>query len=189
MSPKILNILLVLLPVVLYFGYLEPTYTGNPGLVFTPAQSIFVLKQQNHEYKNTLTQVEMITEELNKIQKSYNAIPVDVKDRLKLLLPDSIDEIKLRNEMYNMASRAGISADRLSVTKGAGFYSVGIDFKARYETFKKVMEVFERSARLLILDSASIKKDEANKDKPDASIVIDEDLLNVALKFKVHYLK
>jgi hypothetical protein len=193
MSPKLFNILLVLTPLVLYFGYLSPMYEGVPGFVWTPEASITVLQAQNVQYTNALNQVKLVEDAMNKINKDYTAIDPAVKDKVSLLLPDSVEPIKLRNDVVAIANTSGIALSGLQVSpsvkvksQNVGLYTVAFTVSAHYSVFKKLIESFEKSTRLFILESIVINRPEKKDDKTGIN---DSENLNFVVTYSVNYLK
>jgi hypothetical protein len=200
MSPKLLNILLVLTPTVLYFAYINPMYTGEPGLVFTPEKSIPVLKSESVLRTNALNQFALIESEVNKISKDYKSIDDETKAKVTMLLPDTLDSIKLRNEVVSIANNAGIALTGLKVTnsvkgfqsKEVGSYAVDFSAKGHYSTLKRLMETYEKSMRLFVLDSVIIqraKKKDKDVDPSLADSGIDDETLTMIISYRVYYLK
>lgn len=194
MSPKLFNFLLVILPVVIYFGYLNPAYTGTEGLVWTPTNSILALQSQNVQYANTLSQVSLIEQGALDFNKDYNGISQEKRDKMEIMLADDVDQIKLRNEIILIAAKSNIAIQTLKVekdTKGdknLNFYTVSFSVKSRYPAFKKFMENYERNMRFFILESASIERQEKNELDPNA-IIIDDEALNISITSRVYYMK
>jgi hypothetical protein len=118
MSPKLLNILLIALPAVLFYGYLMPYYTGEGGLVWTPEKSIKTLQVENVLFANTLKQTGIIKDAAEKFEKDYNSFDADTKQKISTMLPDTIDPVKLRNEVINIAAKTGVAISGLKVEKG-----------------------------------------------------------------------
>lgn len=196
MSPKLFNILLVLTPLVLYFGYLSPMYEGVPGFVWTPESNINTLKSQNVQYSNALNQVDFVSKEMDKINKDYNTVDPAIKEKVILLLPDSIDPIKIRNEVVAIANESGVALNGLQVissakiqTKEIGTYTVSFTILAHYPVFKKLIENFEKSTRLFVLDSIIINHPEKVNDKGAPSGINDNEVLNFVVTYSINYLK
>ncbi len=196
MSPKLLNLLLVLIPVVLYYAYLDPMYSGTQGLIWTPESSITVLQATNVQYENTKNQVALIQRGVESINKDYTTIPQETIDRANLLLPDAIDKINLRKEVIAIADKAGVALNGVTVlddTKNqnpvTGSYLVNFSIKARYPVFKALMESYERSTRVFMIDTVTIKKLEGKDLEKDTPLVDNQDKLSCNVTFKVTYLK
>lgn len=199
MSPKLLNLLFALLPVSLYYGYIEPVYTGNQGLVWTPQTSILVLKAQNEQYKSAADQAALVTTEIDKVNKTYLDLNADIKNKIIMMLPDSIDQFKLRNEVTSIANKKGIAISNLKVTEAVriknpsviGGYKISFNMKGNYATIKSLLEEYEKSTRFFVIESLSIthhvKKDGNGIEIADSAVT--EDMLDGEIVFNVYYLK
>ncbi len=197
MSPKLLNILLILIPAVLYYGYLDPMYNGTPGLIWTPESGIMKLKSENVQMKNALLQLSFIETEVKKLNDDYKKVDPLVKQKAEMLLPDSIDSIKLRNEVLSIADNSGVAISALIVMPAITgkmdpnlkYYTVSFGIKSRYSVFKKAIESYEKSTRLFILDSVAIVKAKKSDTQVQSSVVDDSEALDIRVTFKVASLK
>jgi len=194
MSPKILNILLILIPVVLYYGFFEPIYDGTVGYGWAPESTISSLQSQNASYASALNQVSNVETGIEKVYKLYQLITPDVIATTSLLLPDSIDPIKLKNEVMSIADKAGvaistpgITLDPRTVGKPVQAYIVIFSFKARYPKLKEFMEDYQKNLRFYALDSLTIKR-QVNVDAGDSKRTFDKEALDVTVQFRVRYL-
>lgn len=191
MSPKLLNILLIALPAVLFYGYLMPYYTGEGGLVWTPEKSIKTLQVENVLFANTLKQTGIIKDAAEKFEKDYNSFDADTKQKISTMLPDTIDPVKLRNEVINIAAKTGVAISGLKVEKdpkgegGLNFYKVTFGVKTRYPTFKTLVESYERNKRFFLLDMATISRPKSDDEEKE----IQEDVLDSTVTFRVYYMK
>lgn len=195
MSPKLLNVLLILIPVAFYYGYIDPMYNGTPGLVWTPQKSISVLKSENVQYTNALNQVSFLEEEIKKIDKNYKAVDGGVIASSTILLPDSLDPYNIRNEVTSIANKAGVAIVGVNVIPSnkikspkIGTYTVSFTLIARYPVFKKLMEEYEKSMRLFLIDSVMISRVEEKKGEEKTSVITDKEALNISVTFNVPYL-
>ena len=145
MSPKLLNVFLVLIPTVLYYGVISPLYTGEAGLIWTPESSIATLKAQNVQYANTINQISLVEQGVTTLNKEYASLDQSILDKTAIMLPDTIqDQVKLRNEILNIANKSGVALNGVSLTidpknrdQYVGNYIISFTFKARYAVFKK----------------------------------------------------
>ncbi|MBP6888729.1 MAG: hypothetical protein KBC21_03420 [Candidatus Pacebacteria bacterium] len=194
MSPKLLNILLVALPSVLYFGYLAPSYTGEEGLVWTPEKSIKTLQVENVQYANTLSQIDIIKGAAENLNKDYLSFDNDVKEKLTTMLPDAVDPVKIRNEVIIIAAKSGMAVEGLKVEKdakgdkGINFYKVSFSVRGKYAAFKTLMENYEKNKRFFSLEQAMISRpvlEEKGQEKKDTQ----EDILDFSVTFRVYYMK
>jgi hypothetical protein len=195
MSPKLLNILLLILPLVLYYGYIDPAYSGATGLVWTPEASIAVLKSQKAQYENSLTQADLVETEVDKITKAYFLLDKEIKNKVEIMLPDTIDQFKLRNEVMSIANKKGLALSGLKVTLDTGNknpkiggYMITFLVKGDYASIKNLIEAYEKSLRLFLIDDITIS---SSPKKDDKGVIIDENdnTLESTISFKVFYLK
>lgn len=194
MSPKIFSILLVILPVALYYGYINPAYSGEVGLVWTPEASIILLRSQKVQYENAIAQVDLVENEMTKINKDYLNLDPVIKNKVEMMLLDSIDQFKLRNEVTSIANKKGVAISGLKVTEGIrnknqkiGGYKVAFTVKGNYSTIKKLIEEYEKSTRFFVVDSIAIGR---YVKKDDSGIVIDDgETLDATITFEVYYLR
>lgn len=196
MSPKLLNILLVLITTALYFGYINPIYTGVPGLVWTPEKNIFILKAENVQYQNTLNQIDLVRVESEKLGKDYSAVDQNLKDKVFTMLPDSVDTVRLQNEVKTIANNAGVAIANLGVTPNnnrssnprIGSYTVTFLVHGKYAPTKRLIEAFEKNMRFYVIQSMAISKPN-KKEGEQVSRLEDQDSLDTFLTFNVYYLK
>lgn len=193
MSPKLLNILLIICSVVLYIGYLKPMYTGAPGVIWTPEKSLSALKNENVQYANAINQIELIRREAEKINKEYEAIDKEVVTKAELFLPKVIDPLKLRNDVISIASKSGIAISGLTVTHDAtnSFYKVSFAMKTRYSLFKNFIQNYEKSTRVFSLSVLTIARidDGENKNLTLSEMEDNEGKLNIRVESRVYYKK
>lgn len=187
MSPNLLNVLLVLIPAVLWFGYIDPKYTGEEGLVWGPEKSIKALQGEYVQYVDALSQIDGLQTKADKIIKDYKTVSEEEKNKIQNLLPSTIDSVKLRSEVINIAAKSGIALSDLKVDqdlKDKSSYLVSFSITAYYQQFKELVEQFEKSTRFFIVDKVTISKQELE----DASKtnIQDTEALSISLVFKVY---
>ncbi len=193
MSPKLLNLLLVILPFVLYYGYIDPMYNGTPGLAWTFENTIPVLKAKNVQYENSIGQIDLIQRSADNLNKDYKAIDPKVIEKLNTLLPSSVDPIKLRNDVVSIAAKSGVAITNLVVEldpRDQNVYKINFNIKARYSLFKMFMADYEKSTRMFVLTGMRISRIEASgvNDK-DVQNDISADKLNISVSSKVYFKK
>lgn len=195
MSFKLLNTLLIALSAVLYLGFLSPYYTGTGGLFWTPEKSIKELQSQNVQYTNTLNQINLIKDAANALSKDFSSVPEDVVSKVNVMLADSVDPVKLRNEVLYIAGQSGIAVNNLEVVKdqrgekNLNFYRVSFSMKARYADLKKFVEKYERSKRLFVVENVSISRQKIDERDKSNKENIDESALDVRIVSRVYYMK
>lgn len=203
MSPKLLNILLIILPAVLYYGVFDPMY--NPaaaGMGWKPTETIGSLQAKNINYVDALNTINDIQTQSKKLNDDYQALAkatttnggVSTTTKLAIMLPDTIDPIKLRNEILSIANRSGVEVSGISVKEDLTFrnptigsYAVVITLTSRYLPFKSLIAEYTKSMLFLNLKSMSITK--VSEDALKESLILDKNSLNIAVTYQVYYLK
>jgi hypothetical protein len=195
MSPKLLNILLVLIPVIVYYGVFDPLYNGNPGLVWTPESSIAGLQAKNVQYTNTYNLISKVGKDMKKINDEYVAIPETTVATVTQMLPDEIDPIRLRNEVINIADKVGVPISTVKITEdnrvtvpGTGSYTITFDVKARYADIKNLLAAYEKNTRFYNIDALRIARSDPKGLSAQELLVFDKEQLQVTVSYKVYYL-
>ncbi len=196
MSPKLLNVLLALIPLVMYYGFIEPMYTGNPGIVWTPTNSINGLQSTNVKYVNAINLVTAATLGIKKINDDYEAISATTTKKLEEMLPDSIDRFKLRNEVLSIADNIGVAITDVSISEGTKnpnpntkSYSISFIVKARYPLLKKLFMEYEKSTRFYVIESILINTVDAKGLTAQDLLLFDNEALVANVVYTVSYLK
>ncbi len=197
MSPKILNILLVVLSGVLYMYVIDPLYTGN-GTLWVPSGSISTLKALNEQYSATLAQIDTVQQGVDGLHNDYSKLSVEDQEKIKTMLPNTVDEIKLRHEVLTIAAKSGlgVALQNLNVKKsqipykGYPYYVVTFSLQSRYTPFKKLIEAYDRNLRFYNLETVSLsRKAELLEDNLAKNSFIDKDVLDISVKFRVYQMK
>lgn len=195
MSPKLLNILLVLIPVILYYGVFDPLYTGNQGLIWTPESSIAALQAKSVQYTNTYNLVAKVEKDMKKINNDFVAIPEATTTKVTIMLPDEIDQIRLRNEVISIADTVGVPVSAVKITEdnrvsvsGVGAYTITFDIKAKYKDAKKLLEAYEKNTRFYNIDTLRIIRFDPKGLSAQELLLFDKELLQITISYKVYYL-
>ncbi len=189
MSPKLLNILLIVAPIVLYMVLIKPLVTGV-GTFWYPEMSIQALQRVDAEYSAALSNTEVIEKGIGAIYKDYTDLKPEVINKNAQLLSDKIDEAKLRSEIVAIATKQGLAIDSLNVTKdrrgskAADFYVIEFGLRSRYPAFKKLLEEYDKSTRFYHIDSLSLARQK--EDDQSTQSLSDRDILTIQVKFRVH---
>lgn len=187
MSKTLLNLLLITLSLAFYFVVISPIYFGGGNLYTVPTgQSIISLREFNKEDDKALNQLEEGLAKITSLKNSYSSIPQDTQDRLNIMIPDSIDGVRLVSEVNSMVVANGLTAENISYTKegedkklpGVGIYSVSFSTKCSYANLKLLLDKFENSMRLFSVQSVSFSSG-LNLNEPMA----------VNIKMNTYYIK
>lgn len=155
MSPKYLNLLLLILSWVLYSYIVNPLYSGTESLLFPPSDSISTLTHTRDTYDKTIDAIPGLIAQSIAAKKQYESISADDKKNILVMVPVAVNDIKLMSELTNIGA-ATVPLDGMSIKdKGNGEYSVSFSIMTTYTNFKKVMAEWERSMRLFRLESVA----------------------------------
>ena len=163
--------LAVLIVVGTFFGYIDPTYSDEGGI-----QS---LQQQVDDYNTALERGKELDEEREKLIAQRNSFSQEDRDRLRRLLPDNVDNVRLVLDMDTIAQQYGMRMQNVSIQEGPGsseggqtaigdsgqpFGSLTLNFSvtATYEDFKEFLEQLERSLRIVDVESLSFSAPSAD---------------------------
>ncbi len=154
MSKLLYNLLMIAGSIALYFLLINPLYTGV-GSIYQPDKGITTLKSINDSYDIADTQAKAITDQASAIISSYHKIPKDSLDKMKTMLPDKVDPIRLMSEVNLIINSNGFSASDLGYGKqgstdgsGVSSYSISFSVKGSYSKFKDLLKKFENSMRI-----------------------------------------
>lgn len=159
-------IFLFLLSGVLGYEVLMPLYNGEGSSLYTPGRGYTVLKQNIVNYDASLAQATGIVKKADDFKQKYANIKIEDVETLKIMVPDDIDEVKLRSEFSSILSNAGYPSNEISVSKkgdsqaipGAGVYLISFAIEdSSYEKLKEMIYTLERSKRIFAIKSISVQ--------------------------------
>lgn len=183
MSKNLLSLLLVVATFAVYYLAIGPLYKGTGG-VWQPEQSIQSLQVLNKQYDETLAQADGLRSQAESLKADYTRISDEQKAQMAVMVPNSIDKVRLLDELSNVLEDAGFSSKDLSVSDGItqnpgmGSASVSFKVKTNYTTFKQLMNTFEKSLRLFSLQSVTFSAPEK-----------EGDLISYDVRLETYYLK
>lgn len=179
MSPRLFNTLLIISSIVLYAYVIKPLYyTGVEGIFWTPESSVQSLRDLNDKYQKTIDGVDGIIRDANKLKGQYETFDEESKNKMMIMVPPSVNEIKLLSELTNIANNAGFAVEDVSVKDKNGEYSIALTFRSTYLQFKQFVDLYEKNMRLLTIKSVSFSP---SKDE--------EALVKFDIEFSTYYLK
>lgn len=153
MSKSLLNLLLVVATFAVYYLLIGPLYTGTGGM-WQPAESVQSLKQMNTQYDETLAQADDLYNQAETLKSQYMRVSNDQKAVMQVMVPDSIDKVRLMSEVNSIIEQSGLQPSELAYLDNTSNNNTrntaGISFsvKTTYPAFKKMMDNFEKSMRL-----------------------------------------
>jgi hypothetical protein len=184
MSPKLLATFLLLSSGVLYYFVITPLYKGG-GDLWNPAVSIVSGRQQVKEDTLALARAGDIVAQANELRDDFKKISDEDKQKIKIMLPDSIDRTRLLSEMVNMTNTIGVTIKDVSVSEAAqpapgapGTFIISFSLTTSYPRFKELIRKFETNMRLFRLVSVSFTP---NEKEPES--------IAFAVSFSTFYMK
>ena len=164
MTPKLLNILLLICSAVLYYLFITPLYSGVSSGVWSPGEkSVKALIKQKSGYETTLLEADKVVSQAKILQKKYENYDEETKRKIMLMVPESVDSILL-DELTRIVSDSGPVEGITIRNKGEGEYIVSFSVITTYTQFKTFITYWEKSMRLFSLQSVTFspgKNDEA----------------------------
>ncbi|MDE2213046.1 MAG: type 4a pilus biogenesis protein PilO [Patescibacteria group bacterium] len=156
----LLPIILIIAAVGLFALYTNPTY-----------QNIQTLQGQYAQYNSALTQSSQVRAMRDQLLARRNTFSSDDVNKLQLLLPDSVDDIRLIIDINDIAARYHLQVQNVALNTGqqgnsqnvgsgsgpVGSVELTFSVSADYNDFVAFLEDLERSLRLI--DVEDIKFD------------------------------
>lgn len=183
MSKNLLNLLLIVTVFAMYYLVISPIYNGIGG-VWQPALSIPQLRNMNAQYDTTLAQADTLYNQAQTLRAQYANVSPEEKQKMEMMVPNSVDKIRLLDEVDAIGKKTGLALDSLSYSEGTsainGLGAAGISFivKTNYPKFKELMDNFEKSLRLYSVQTVTF-----------SSPAKDGDLTSYQVKLNTYYLK
>lgn len=167
MMGRILPVLILLAAIFLFFGYVQPEYTGPNA----------ALRAKITGYDKALAAAEKYRETQEELQKAQSEIPADDRDRIQAFLPDGVDNVQLIVDLNALASRSGMRLSDFNVeemkdeTLDPGRFAVAgqgltdsLNITLRgigtYASFRNFLDGVEHSLRILDLVDLKITDSE-----------------------------
>lgn len=179
MSPKYLNILLIIASGVIYYTVVSPLYFGGTSPFFSQDQNIQSLTDKRNTYDKTIAAFAAVDVQAKLNTDQFKSISEEDRKKIFIMVPTSVDNIKLMSELTNIGVISGVAIDGMGIKdKGDGTYSISFSISTTYTNFKKIMSVWENSMRLFALQSVSFN--------PGKS---DEEILKFNVELSAYYMK
>lgn len=162
MMSRILSILAFVIAVLVFFLYVEPTYTG----------SIAASEAAITSNKQALVAAAQYTAKENQLISAESQIDPAALAKLATFLPDSADDVGLILDLDALAAKDGLNLTGIDVAapssqassaassqNGAPYGSVDLTLTAvgSYPAFREFLSSIESSARLLDIRDLSVK--------------------------------
>lgn len=153
-------IILILLSVGLFFGFIDPTYNDIQKIL-----------EEESKFDQALDKSKELQGIRDKLLSRYNTFSTNDLDRLTKLLPDNVDNVRLVLDIDNIASVYGIRIRNVTINKAdsrqAGvigpdskpYESVLLSFSvaSSYESLIQFIKDIERSLRIVDVIEVSLR--------------------------------
>lgn len=165
MIGRVLPVVILLVAIGLFLGYVHPTYTG----------AVAAQRAQIQSYDNALAAAETFRAEESKLIAAQEAISPDDRARIEAFLPDGVDNVQLIVDLNALASRSGMRLNdfdisepeedepgRIALETGGAVEHLDISVTAvgTYAAFRDFLEGVEYSLRPMDLVDLSISDSE-----------------------------
>lgn len=165
---NVLPILLIIASAALFVTFIDPHYQSTKGL-----------QAQIATYDDALNKSKDLQKIRDQLLSRYNTFSSDNLDRLKLLLPDNVDNIRLVLDIDTIASHYGMAISNLKIAQSSptgqtftgdtqDVQSVDLTFtvSADYNNFLKFIRDLEDSLRIVDIRTIDFT---VNNTKPTAT--------------------
>ena len=105
MISRLIPVLLVIAAAGLFFGYVQPTYSGSIATLSAENKSLDIALQAARDFK----------EKEVALTRERGTIPADQLERLGSALPDSVDNVQLIVDLNSLAARSGVELSQFNV--------------------------------------------------------------------------
>jgi Tfp pilus assembly protein PilO len=105
MIGRILPIILILIAIGLFAGYINPVYSTK----ITP------LKAEIHQYDSTLAAANDFNRKEAELARERNSIPNESIQRLETYLPDGVDNVQLILDLNALAAKSGMQLSNFDI--------------------------------------------------------------------------
>jgi len=168
MMSRILPIFAVLIAFGLFFGYINPTYSGE----------IAKISAQIREYDSALAAADQFAAKENELSQQQASINQDGLKRLETFLPDGVDNVQLILDLDALAARSGVQLSNFDIEQSASTASapamtepgtlsletsnpteslrLSVSATGTYQSFRTFLSAVEQSLRILDVDEITV---------------------------------
>lgn len=169
---RLLSAILILIAAGLFFGYVQPTWTGD----------VATAKARIASYDSALNAAERFSENEAMLETKRSQIPADELDRLYAFLPDSVNNVELILDLDALAKRSGITLSNFTTsevpndsTSNSGKTSslattasaspidsltLSVSAVGSYDSFRSFLAGIEQSLRPLDVEAITVSNSE-----------------------------
>jgi Tfp pilus assembly protein PilO len=159
-------IIFIIISVIIFFTITDPVY-----------KEVNKLKIKYAQYQDVLVKSEELLAQRKALQDKYNSFAETDLTRLKKLLPDTVDNVRLIIDIDEIAKRYGLTINNVrlddskatktgvndataTITAGGGMYGtipMGFSVNADYDTFLSFLSDLEGSLRIVDVTNIGLK--------------------------------
>lgn len=168
MIPRLLPFVTILIAIGIFFGYINPTYTGE----------VARLRAEIESYDNALKAAADFKDKQNELKEERAKISDSDIERLEAYLPDGVDNVQLILDLDALANRSGVKLSDFEIDvpdgseEGGGpaglplaaetveSITLGVSATGTYPSFRTFLEGVEKSLRPLDLVALEITDSE-----------------------------
>ncbi len=164
MMSRIIPVVFILIAIGIFFGYINPTYSGE----------VRALQDEIRSYDAALRAAEAFREKEAQLMLERNGISQEGLARVESFLPDGVDNVQLILDLNALASRSGVVLSDFDIAESANEQAQGgalelesedavdsldltVSATGTYTGFKTFLEGAEWSLRPLDLVSLEIQ--------------------------------
>lgn len=170
--------ILILSSIVIFFMYIDPVYQGT-----TEEKGIKQLLLIKNDFLEKASDISQINKTKSELNDQYNLISINNLKRIKKLLPEHMDNVKLIVDIQRIGFGNGnsIRMGNISLSKtedndnnngeiviieNQGYNSaiLNFSFTTNYSSFKKFIQDLHKSLRLVDIVSVSLTKESEGRD-------------------------
>jgi len=167
-SMKYAPIIFIILAVGIFFTYIQPQN-----------EKLLELKKTEVQYTSAQKQANNLRTTREGLQDTFKKVNIQDQERLKLMLPDSVDNVRLLLDLTELARQQfGIELSTVNISSGGsgeedsgkiiidnantgvGTVRVSFNFITTYEEYKEFLQALEKSLRLFDIKRLTVRTSE-----------------------------
>jgi len=141
--------ILIIVAIALFFMYIDPAY-----------ERVSTLRAEQATFDQALDRSKELMQLRDNLLSTYNSFSSSDLDRLKKLLPDHVDSVRLIIDIDNIAARHGLRVQEVDIGSiddkrdgEIGVVDLTFSVDAPYETLKQFLMDLEDSLRVIDITS------------------------------------
>jgi len=177
MIKSLTPVLFIVLAIGLFYTFINPHY-----------EKVRSLSKEAGEYREALTKADELRAVRDNLLTQYNSIPSEDVMKLKRIIPDSVNTVKLVTDLDDIAGKYGITIRNISVTQEEVDNSIGVTdantskpygttiitfkFVTTYNNLISYLQDIERSLQLVDVTSVTFSSGASTNQTYDYTVSI-----------------